>query len=65
MKTYVSYVIQNTIGHTHKSEILITNTPSYTYTADPDVSSVMEWAAMKRKELRKEEELIILGMYKL
>ncbi len=65
MKTYVSYVIQDNTGHTHKSEILTTNTPAYSYTAEPQVSAVMEWADSKRKELKKEEELIVVSMYKI
>ncbi|MFZ1676685.1 MAG: hypothetical protein WAT91_05400, partial [Saprospiraceae bacterium] len=59
------YVIQDNTGHTHKSEILTTNTPTYSYTTEPQVSVVMEWAANKRKELKKDEELIVLSMYKL
>jgi hypothetical protein len=65
MKTFVSYVIQDQKGHKHESEILNTQNPPYSYSADPQVSDVMEWADKKRKELKKEEELIVVGMYKL
>jgi hypothetical protein len=65
MKTFVSYVIQDAKGHKHESAILATQSPPYSYSADPQVSDVMEWADNKRKELNKEQELIVVGMYKL
>lgn len=65
MKTFVSYVIQNEKGHKHKSEIVTTQNPPYSYSADPQISDVMEWADKKRKGLKKEEELIVVRMYKL
>ena len=65
MKTYVSYVVQDEKGHKHESEILTNQSPPYSYSPDPQVSDVMEWADKKRKELKKEESLIITGMFKL
>jgi len=65
MKTYVSYVIQDERSHKHESEILTTQSPPYSYSSDPQVQDVMQWADMKRKELKKEESLIITGMFKL
>ncbi len=65
MKTYVSYVIQDEIGHKHGSEIVTTQSPPYSYSSDPQVSDVMEWADKKKKELKKEENLVIVNMYKL
>lgn len=65
MKTYVSYVVQDEKGHKHESEILTTQNPPYSYTADPQVQDVMQWADEKRKKLKKEESLIITGMFKI
>lgn len=65
MKTYVSYVVQDEKGHKHDSEILTTQSPPYSYSADPQVQDVMQWADKKRKELKKEEQLVITGMFKL
>lgn len=65
MKTYISYVIQNEKGHKHVSEILTTQSPPYSYTNEPQVQEVMQWADIKRKELKKDENLIITGMFKL
>ena len=65
MKTYVSYVIQNGANHIHKSEIVSTQSPPYTFSPDPQVPEIMEWADKKRKTLEKIEELVIVGMYKV
>lgn len=65
MKTYVSYVIQNGTNHVHKSEIVSTQSPPYNFSPDPQVPEIMEWADKKRKNLEKNEELIIVSMYKL
>lgn len=65
MKTYVSYVIQNETGHKYESEIVTSQNPPYSYSSDPQVSDVMEWADKKKKELKKEENLVIVNMYKV
>ena len=65
MKTYISYVVQNENGHKHLSEVLETKSPPYSYSADPQVQDVMQWADKKRKELKKEESLVITSMFKL
>jgi hypothetical protein len=65
MKTYVSYVVQDEKGHKHESEILTTQSPPYSYSAEPPVQDVMQWADKKRKELKQEESLIITGMFKI
>ena len=65
MKTYVSYIIQNEGGHKHKSEILSTQSPSYTFSPDPLAQQVLEWVEIRKKELKKGEEIIVTGMYKL
>lgn len=65
MKTYVSYVIQDETGHKHESEIVTSPNPPYSYSSDPQVSDVMEWADKKKKELKKEENLVIVNMYKI
>ncbi len=65
MKTYVSYVIQDDTGHKHGSEIVTSQNPPYSYSSDPQVSDVMEWADKKKKELKKEENLVIVNMYKI
>jgi hypothetical protein len=65
MKTFVSYVIQDGKGHKHESTVVTTQNPPYSYSSDPQVSDVMEWADEKRKALKKEEELIVVSMYKL
>jgi len=61
----VSYVIQDDTGHKHESTIVTTQSPPYSFSSDPQVSDVMEWADKKRKALKKEEELIVVSMYKL
>ena len=65
MKTFVSYVIQDGKGHKHESTVVTTQSPPYSYSSDPQVSDVMEWAEEKKKELKNEEELIVVSMYKL
>lgn len=65
MKTYVSYVIQDENGHAHKSEIVTTEEPLYSFSADPQVQDVIKWSEIKRKELKPNQELIITSMYKL
>lgn len=65
MKTYVSYVVQNEKEHKHHSEIIDTPSPSYSFSPDPQVEDVIEWAEKKRKQLNKDEELIIVGMFKV
>jgi hypothetical protein len=65
MKTYVSYVIQDEKGHKHESEIVISPSPPYSYSPDPQVQDIMQWADKKRKELKKEEQLVITGMFKI
>lgn len=65
MKTFVSYVIQNDKGHKHESTVVTTQSPPYSYSSDPQVSAVMEWAEEKKKELKNEEELIVVSMYKV
>ena len=65
MKTCVSYVIQNDKGHKHESTVVTTQSPPYSYSSDPQVSAVMKWAEEKKKELKSEEELIVVSMYKV
>lgn len=65
MKTYISYVVQDENGHKHLSEVLETKSPPYSYSHDPQVDEVMKWAENKRKELKREENLVITGMFKL
>jgi len=65
MKTFVSYVIQNGTNHVHKSEVITTQSPPYSFSPDPQVPQIMEWAEKKRTVLKKDEELIIVSMYKL
>lgn len=65
MKTYVSYVIQNEKEHKHESAIVSSQSPPYSYSADPQVSDVMKWADEKNKELKQDEKLVIVNMYKL
>lgn len=65
MKTYVSYVIQDEKGHKHESEIVTSQSPPYSYSAEPQVLDVMKWADEKKKELKNEEKLVIVNMYKL
>lgn len=49
MKAFVSYVLQKGNGHKHLSEILEIKEPLYTYSSDPAVSQVMDWAEEKKK----------------
>ena len=65
MKTYVSYVVQDENGHTHKSEIVKTQEPLYSFSADPQVVDIIKWSENKKKELKPNQELIITSMYKL
>lgn len=65
MKTYVSYVIQDENSHTHKSEIVITENPLYSFSADPLVYQIIKWSESKKRELRPNQELVITGMYKI
>lgn len=65
MKTYMSYVIQDENGHTHKSEIVTTKEPLYSFSADPQVQDIIKWSEGKRKELKPNQELIITSMYKI
>ena len=65
MRTYVSYVIQEESGHKHLSEIITTNQPTYTYSDDPLVSNVIEWAQKKMTELKAGQELVVLNIFKL
>ena len=65
MKTYVSYVIQKGTNHIHKSEIVSTQSPPYSFSPDPEVHDIIEWADEKKKNLEKNEELVIVGMYKV
>ena len=65
MKTYVSYVIQDDNTHRHLSEVVSTNEPLYSFSADPQVSDILKWAEEKKKDLKPHEELVITGMYKL
>lgn len=65
MKTYVSYVIQDENGHTHKSEIVTTKEPFYSFSANPQVDDIIKWSEDKRKELKPNQELIITSRYKI
>ncbi len=65
MKTYVSYVIQDEKNHKHFSEVVTTQSPSYSYSPDPQVQDIVQWADKKKKDLKKDEDLVIVSMYKL
>jgi hypothetical protein len=65
MRTYVSYVIQDENGHTHKAEVVKTGNPLYSFSADPQVVEIISWAENKKQELKPNQELVIVGMYKL
>lgn len=65
MKTYISYVIQNEKDHKHESEIRTSQSPPYSYSPDPQISHVMEWAENKRKELKQDEKLVVVSMFTL
>jgi len=65
MKTYISYVIQEESGHKHLSEVITTTQQTYTYSDDPQVSDVIDWAKKKKADLKPGQELIVLNMFKL
>jgi hypothetical protein len=65
MKIYISYVVQDEKGHKHLSEVLETNSPSYSYSNDAQADEVMKWADKKRRELKQEESLVLTSMFKL
>ena len=64
MKNLISYVIQDSQGHNHMSEIIHTTCP-ISYSPEPDMSSVIKWRDKKQKELGKEKKLIIVNVFKL
>lgn len=64
MKNLISYVIQNEKGHRHLSEILNIESPPYTFNSDPSMPNVLEWADKKKSELKKDEELVIVNVFK-
>ena len=65
MKAYVSYVLQDKLGHEHFSEVVDTQQPPYTYSNDPPVSQVMEWARTKQTQLKENQNLIIVNIFKI
>lgn len=65
MKMYVSYVIQDEKEHTHRSEILSTQSPPYTYSSDVLVPEVLQWAEKKKQNLKPTEDLVITAIYKV
>jgi hypothetical protein len=65
MKTCISYVVQNEKAHIHKTGVVTSSNPPYSYSADPQVSDMMGWTAEKRKALKEEEELLVVSIYKL
>lgn len=64
MKAFVSYVIQNDTGHRHLSEVIPIGSPALSYSADPPVHQVFEWAEKKQAELKKGERLIVINFFK-
>jgi hypothetical protein len=65
MKVYVSYVIQDRTGHSHESIILDINSPVFDCSLNPHPSDVLEWANQRQAKLKRNQKLIITGMYKL
>lgn len=65
MKTLVNYVVQDAENHVRQSEILEIASPPYTFSAEPPVSEVMEWAERKQSELSIGQKLIVLSMFKI
>ena len=65
MKVYVSYVIQDKTGHSHESIILNINSPVFDCSFNPHPSDVLEWANQRQAKLKRNQKLIITGMYKL
>jgi len=53
MKNYISYVIQDAKEHTHHSEIIDIQTPSYTFSSEPMIPEVMKWIEKKQSTLEK------------
>lgn len=65
MKNYVSYVIQNSKGHTFHSEIVETKNPQYSYSRDPQISDVLKWTDEKQSTLMESQKLVVLNIYKV
>ena len=65
MKTFVSYIIQNNGMHSHKSEVVETSTPPYSFSSDPPVDEILKWAREKELSLENDEKLIVLNMLKI
>ena len=65
MKAFVSYVIQDKQHHRHCSEEIEIRQPSYTFSPDLPISLVMDWIKEKKNKLSKEEELIVINVFKL
>ena len=65
MKILVNYVVQDLKDHHHSSEIINTMSPPYTFSPEPPVEVVMEWAESKQGELSNGQKLIVLSMFKI
>ncbi len=65
MKVYVSYVIQNKNSHSHQAEIVDVKTPPVSYSPDPPVLAIMDWAKEKQRNMTHEDNMIITSIYKI
>lgn len=65
MKILVNYVVQDLKDHRHGSEIIDTISPPYTFSPEPPVEVVMEWAHSKQGKLSDGQKLIVLSMFKI
>ena len=65
MKAFISYVIQKSNEHSHKSETIDINSPPYNYSSNVDTSSILDWSEKKKRNLNEGEELVILNFFKL
>lgn len=65
MKVYVSYVIQDDLGHQHYSKYLNFTSPPYTFSSDPPVDLVIDWAKVEEATLKTNQKIIITSIYKM
>ena len=65
MKVYVSYVIQDELGHQHYSKYLNVTSPPYAFSSDPPVDQVMDWAKIEEATLKTDQKIIITSIYKV
>lgn len=67
MKVFVSYVIQDQMGHKHASETITVPgyNPPFNKCESPPLKSVQQWIDEKKLHLQKDQEIVLLSMCKV